>query len=346
MAQTVLRNHFRYRTGSGVVAWVATAALGFLACAVGSAFETLSTEDQNLFARCRPALADHLCSVGKKETIAACVADREAVFAERPSLKMKRKWLALNGCPATVLDDTSAVQAAKEPEEAKSPAVPEPAPAALALTPPPVAPPATALPLSAEPSPDGSLCQISASCASDLCIRGKCAPLSAVLVSLSAGPPVPEVPVATTEPTLEQTEPGLFDADASGETLAETAVTRTVATPAPMVPLRQRSGRVGAKLRAGRNGQEQIRNSILSHEPEMKMCVERQLKLEPNLRAQGSLVLEVDARGEVSQATVRGPDLQDKPIVLCLRTVAARWRFPSTDRAYAVEAPLRVSGTE
>jgi hypothetical protein len=38
--------------------------------------------------------------------------------------------------------------------------------------------------------------------------------------------------------------------------------------------------------------------------------------------------------------------LQGTPLEGCLRSLASRWIFPRTARAYAVEAPLKVSGIE
>lgn len=103
-----------------------------------------------------------------------------------------------------------------------------------------------------------------------------------------------------------------------------------------------------AVSRAGapRPSEDQLRNAIVSHDAEMKKCVERQLKLVPSLRAKGTLVVEVDAQGRVSRAALRGDQLAGTQLEGCLRMVAARWRFPVTAQAYAVEAPLEVSGVE
>jgi hypothetical protein len=84
----------------------------------------------------------------------------------------------------------------------------------------------------------------------------------------------------------------------------------------------------------------------MGHEPEMKTCVERQLKLVPTLRAEGTLIIEVDGTGRVTGAGLRGAALQGTALEGCLRAVAARWRFPRTTSAYAIEAPLKVSGVE
>jgi hypothetical protein len=104
-----------------------------------------------------------------------------------------------------------------------------------------------------------------------------------------------------------------------------------------------------AKAAAGprltsRRAPDQLREAIVGHEAEMKKCVERQLKLVPDLRAEGTLVLEVDAGGKVTQAALGGERLQGTPLEGCVRAIAARWVFPRTARAYAVEAPLSVSG--
>jgi hypothetical protein len=99
-------------------------------------------------------------------------------------------------------------------------------------------------------------------------------------------------------------------------------------------------------LQSGAARERQLREAIVAHEPEMKKCVDRQLKLLPTLRAEGTLVIEVDARGRVPGAQVKGAQLEGTPLESCLRDAALRWRFPSNGRAYAVEAPLRVSGVD
>jgi hypothetical protein len=88
----------------------------------------------------------------------------------------------------------------------------------------------------------------------------------------------------------------------------------------------------------------QLREAIVAHQREMKRCVDRQLKLEPDLRAEGTLIIEVDGSGRVVQAGLRGAELEGSSLEGCLRTIAYRWRFPTTPRGYALEAPLRVSG--
>jgi hypothetical protein len=89
---------------------------------------------------------------------------------------------------------------------------------------------------------------------------------------------------------------------------------------------------------------QRLRETIVAHQPEMMRCVDRQLKLLPSLRAEGTLVLEVDGTGRVVQAGLRGDQLAGSTLEDCLRTLAMRWRFPGDRRGYAVEAPLRVSG--
>jgi hypothetical protein len=98
-----------------------------------------------------------------------------------------------------------------------------------------------------------------------------------------------------------------------------------------------------AKLPAGAPDQH-LRETIVAHQPEMRRCVDRQLKLLPGLRAEGTLVLEVDGTGRVVQAGLRGEKLEGTTLEDCLRTLVMRWRFPGNRRGYAVEAPLRVSG--
>lgn len=91
--------------------------------------------------------------------------------------------------------------------------------------------------------------------------------------------------------------------------------------------------------------EQRLREILVAHRPEMKICVDRQLKLVPNLRAEGTLVIEVDASGAVPRSELLGADLAGTALEDCLRTIASRWRFPSAGRAYRIDAPVRVWGT-
>jgi hypothetical protein len=91
--------------------------------------------------------------------------------------------------------------------------------------------------------------------------------------------------------------------------------------------------------------EQRLRDILLAHRPEMKACVDRQLKLLPSLRAEGTLVIDVDATGAVPRSELLGTDLAGTPLEDCLRTLASRWRFPSSGRAYRIDAPVKVWGT-
>ncbi len=118
------------------------------------------------------------------------------------------------------------------------------------------------------------------------------------------------------------------------------------AAPHRLSPLRLEVEAAAPSLKPGRTGNQQLREAIVRHEAAMKKCVDRQLKLVPSLRSEGTLFIEVDASGYVTQAGVRGDQLQGTALEGCLRALAVHWRFPRTTRAYAVEAPLKVSGVE
>jgi hypothetical protein len=92
--------------------------------------------------------------------------------------------------------------------------------------------------------------------------------------------------------------------------------------------------------------EQRLRNIVIAHREEMKTCVDRQLKLKPDLRAEGTLIIDVDAAGSVPYAELLGADLTGTPLEDCLRTIASRWRFPSSGRAYRINAPVRVQGSE
>jgi hypothetical protein len=77
----------------------------------------------------------------------------------------------------------------------------------------------------------------------------------------------------------------------------------------------------------------------------MKSCVDRQLKLAPDLKAEGTLVIDVEKDGTVPSAALLGADLAGTPLEACLRTAAARWRFPASARAYKISAPVKVWGS-
>jgi hypothetical protein len=306
-------------------------------CMTGrSGFDQLAPEEQSLFQRCSQPIGEHLCSGEEPEARALCLKKQAATFAARGSARMRRSWLRSNECPAATLEASTAPVAAEPavapqsslaadaPAKAETPAEPVPAPAPPVAAPaPPVSEPAPA------PAPTlavaGGSCARSADCASDLCVKGSCASLAAL--------------------TAEQTCPA--------DPLANiTVVAPAVAEGLLAAPVRQPAVEHNDKepettlVKGGPGAADQLREAIVTHEADMKRCVERQLKLVPTLNAEGTLVLEVNAIGRVTQAGLRGDQLQGTPLEGCLRSLASRWIFPRTARAYAVEAPLKVSGIE
>jgi hypothetical protein len=266
-----------------------------LACASAPlvGLDQLPRADRQMFQRCREPLAGELCRGHDGEGRARCLDAQSAVFAGRRTTKMRRSWLALNGCPHALIDAA---------DEAPIEAVVS-APASIPATPPPI----QASVLLGVASP----CRRSADCASDLCVRGSCVTVASF---------DPEDSCAAARPSTRSP---------NGERSAARAVI-------PVPPAGPRVSSAGAAV--------QLRETIVGHEAEMKMCVERQLKLLPTLRAEGTLVLEVDGSGRVVRAGLTGAQLAGTALEDCLRAVASRWRFPRTASAYAVEAPLTVSG--
>ena len=288
------------------------ASLALLGCATGG-FEQLPAEEQALFRRCQQPLTEHLCRANGTE----CLAAQAETFAARRSSRIRRNWLVLNGCPASVMDapEAPAAEAAVAAAPTAAPAKEEPAPAPAKVEVPPPPPPIEVPALQAI----GGSCRRSADCESDLCVRGACVTLSALEAGKTCAAPV-------TEPAAE-----VAAAPAPVPELARAA-------PTPEVPLSK------VRLGADAAAPQQLRETIVEHEADMKRCVERQLKLVPDLRAQGTLVLEVSAAGRVTQAALRGERLQGTALEGCVRALATRWVFPNKSRAYVVEAPLSVSG--
>jgi len=77
----------------------------------------------------------------------------------------------------------------------------------------------------------------------------------------------------------------------------------------------------------------------------MKSCVDRQLKLVPDLKAEGTLVIDVEKDGTVPSAQLLGADLAGTPLETCLRAAAMHWRFPASAQAYTISAPVKVLGS-
>jgi hypothetical protein len=324
----------------------------------GGGFEALAVAEQGMFRRCKQPLAQHLCAGADEAAQARCLQTQALTYARR-SDKMRRRWLELNQCPAAVIDGPEPATAAVEPrsEEARvATAAPAPAPEAA---------PAPAVAAAPVPAllPSGAACQRSAACESDLCVRGVCVALAMIeigkpvqaqpaRVAVAAAGPSPAAVVAEEDSTPDEPEPAPAEQPAppAEEVRKPAAPIGKVTEPAkkPAEPVVAAVERLppGPRMSNGNSAADQLRGAIVQHEAEMKRCVERQLKLVPDLRAEGTLVLEINASGRVTQAALRGERLQGTPLENCMRAIAARWVFPRTARAYAVEAPLKVSGVE
>jgi len=146
-------------------------------------------------------------------------------------------------------------------------------------------------------------------------------------------PPVP-APLAPSSPAPPEEPPTpVITVTAVPESSTSAKVARQ-----PAAPVRSVADNHGAR-------EQRLRDIIVAHGTEMKGCVERQLKLLPTLRAEGTLIIEVNASGAVPRAELLGADLAGTPLESCLQTVASRWRFPSNGRAYRIDAPVRVWGS-
>jgi hypothetical protein len=277
-------------------------------------FEQLPDAEQAMFRRCQRPLAQHLCAGANEAAQSRCLRAQALTYARR-SDKMRRRWLELNQCPAAAIDGPDeAVTAAQRPSP-----ITEAAPAPTL-------------------SPPGAACHRSVECDSDLCVRGTCVALAMIEIGRPVQARAPSEPATTAVAAAavpardEESEPEPAPAPAT------TKKPLDVAVPLARLPAGPRLDSDGAA--------DQLRGAIVAHQAEMKRCVERQLKLVPDLRAEGTLVLEVSASGRVTQAALRGERLEGTPLEGCMRTIAARWVFPRTSRGYAVEAPLEVSGVE
>jgi hypothetical protein len=291
----------------------------------GAGFDRLPASEQALFRRCSEPVSAQICS-GSGQDRADCLAAKAEAFAGRQSDRMRRLWLASNGCPASVIEAPQsepavASEGAAGVEEvagavpAAQEAVAVPAAQDLAVAPPAaqdlaVAPPA----------------------AQDLAVA------SPALTS-TAPPPAPVQAAVAPEPLPAAV------VETSRAVVTEPATPSPTASPASGPAPAERPAAAPSRLSA-RTADRQLREAIVAHQPQMKKCVDRQLKLVPTLRAEGTLVLDVGDDGRVTNAGLKGSALQGTTLEVCLRTVALGWRFPRTSRAYAVEAPLKVWGAQ
>jgi hypothetical protein len=255
--------------------------------------------------------------------------------------------------------------ASASPPTVESVAPAQPAPAAVASATPSATETEAAETSSLQPA--GATCQRSADCASDLCAHGNCVTL-AVLARDEGCAAAPRSPTALASPPRTKSNLALVSPRRSETTRApavEPAVAgahaglrqaRARVTATPRGPRQGAPSSVAAaplppdppspRLPADRPAEEQLREAIVSHSADMKRCVERQLKRDPALRAEGTLILDVDQRGRVASSALKGTALEGTDLEGCLHALAARWRFPSAAHSYAIEAPIAVSGVE
>jgi len=281
-----------------------------IGCARAPGLKGLAASDHELFAACAPALTASLCGEGDDAAKARCLEAREAAYGRLHSAHMRRRWLLSNGCSESTLDaPPTAIAVATVPGVSLSPTSAATAEATHAESPPAEAASPT------EPAPP------------------------------EPAPPAAEAAPASAEPPPAQPPEPLPPAAAP----AVAAVSDAPASPAPEGTRRDEAPPVSAPSASPNTstktaGEQRLRDIILAHSAEMKSCVERQLKLIPDLRAEGTLMLEVDAAGAVARAELLGTDLAGTPLESCLQTVSARWRFPASKRPYRIDAPVKVSG--
>lgn len=301
------------------------------ACSTPVPLGGLQDDDRALWERCKPAIEANACDLPASASREDCLEKQALAYAERPHDRAKRRWLSAHGCPAAVIEGAATPTARQQPsapvpKKAPQPHGPSAAPPARLLVSGPVMsvpvvpasegtvrvePRAPLLPLSAQ-------CLRSADCQSDLCYKARCVSEASLVVAASLQPATLVAEEQSTAAVLVEPSP---------------------LPPAP--PLKDASS--APPLRAGDPGR-QLRDVLAGYETDMQRCVERQLKLSPELRAQGTLVIEVDPRGKVPKVGLRGKPLSGSALETCLLIVAQRWRFPSTGRAYRVEAPIVISG--
>jgi hypothetical protein len=320
--QLFLNSRFDQRRGpinASAVRRSAAALIGatlVIGCTPVTSFDMLATSDRDLFTVCKPSLLDSVCKDGDIVAREDCLESRGAAYGQLHSPKMRRSWLLANGCPESTVDAPPATETATPTAVAMAaPQTSEPPP------PRPPAPGAAAPPVRSDPAPRALV---------------------------KADPPAP-LPQADPAPSREpDPSPPLAPTLASPPAPAAVPQVATpapppAARPAPPVPAPS-AGAFSDRERA-ETRERRLRDIIVAHGREMKGCVERQLKLMPDLRADGTLVIEVDANGTVPRAELVGTDLAGTQLESCLRTIASRWRFPSSGRGYRIDAPVKVSGS-
>jgi hypothetical protein len=355
-----------------------------VACAPVRTFDKLATSDRVLFSACTPSLMTAVCGKdGDDAAKARCIASRGKAFGKLHSAKMRRSWLIANGCPQATVDSPP-TPSAEVAAAAVPPPAPEPDPATstpsapaevepTAATPPPAAEaePIAATPPPApkpQPSPEPRRAQTLVATAPpplpSLLKATRPRPRSIDVFDLrleaaavtALPPPKPPAAVPPPAPKAEPAAPSppsppRHVAAAPPPPRPEPApepVAAPAPTPEPVAPKARPTGppaRAFSDKERPEMREQRLRDILLAHRSEMKACVDRQLKLLPSLRAEGTLVIDVDATGAVPRSELLGTDLAGTPLEDCLRTLASRWRFPSSGRAYRIDAPVKVWGT-
>ena len=159
-----------------------------------------------------------------------------------------------------------------------------------------------------------------------------------------AAPPPPAPEAEAPSPTPPPARPVVSEPAPAPPRPAPDAEPATTAAPPPRPDTDRANGAFSDRDRTETRTQR-LRDIISSHRPEMKSCVDRQLKLAPDLKAEGTLVIDVEKDGTVPSAALVGAELAGTPLEACLRTAAARWRFPASARAYKISAPVKVWGS-
>jgi hypothetical protein len=300
-------------------------------------FDMLATSDRDLFTVCKPSLLDSVCKDGDIVAREDCLESRGAAYGQLHSPRMRRSWLIVNGCPEATVDAPPKPEALASATEAPPPTstkseAPPPTSTKSEAPPPPPAVAAVDSP-APPPKPDPP-------------------PPATALAAVESSPPParldPPAPATDQPPPAAKPEPpppamAVAAVDPPPPPLAKSSLP----APAPVAPRAPPAAAVAAfsERERGELRERRLRDIIVAHGREMKSCVERQLKLMPDLRADGMLVIDVDANGAVPHAELLGADLAGTPLESCLRTVASRWRFPSSGRAYRIDAPVKVSGS-
>lgn len=141
-----------------------------------------------------------------------------------------------------------------------------------------------------------------------------------------------------------QRAPDLLPPVASPSLAPAGATPEDRSVPLATIPAADATAARSERLRDGDAGKLQIRAAILSHETDIRRCVEGTLKRDPTFAGEGNLDLTVDARGKISSAGFSKGSLRKTALEACLQKTASEWRFPFSGRPYEVSVPLSVRG--